>query len=99
MTLARSRLDLVVGRALGTVLVTVRGPLRSDTADRLDRTVGKALAEGPERLVIDLTGVTDLDEAGKDVLRDAYVSAETHQVQLVITSRRKDLLDQIADLA
>lgn len=89
---------MVVGRALGTVLVTVRGPLRSDTADRFDRTVGKALAEGPERLVIDLTGVTDLDESGKDALRDAHESAETHRVQLVLTSKRQELLDAIADL-
>ena len=90
---------MVVGRALGTVLVTVRGPLRSDTADRFDRTVGKALAEGPERVVIDLTGVTDLDDSGREALRDAQVSAETHQVQLVLTSKRQDLLDAIRDLA
>lgn len=88
---------MVVGRALGTVLVTVRGPLRSETVERFDRTVGKALAEYPERLVIDITGVTELDDGGVAALHEARSSAEDHQVQLVLTSRRKELLDALGD--
>jgi anti-anti-sigma regulatory factor len=97
--LTKGRLDIVVGRALGTVLMTVRGPLRGATVPRLGKTVEKVLGERPERVVIDLTGVTDLDDDGLAALRQAKVSAEAHQVQLVLTSRAKAALAAFADEA
>jgi anti-anti-sigma factor len=93
---AARRLDVVVGRALGTVLVTVRGELDASTARELHRCVSSILAERPERLVIDLNGVVGLDDDGAAALRRARRRAERAQVQLQLTSRRPRALDGLA---
>lgn len=95
--LTRSGLDIVVGRALGTVVMTVRGPLQSGSASDLYASVGDVLADGPERVVIDLTGVTDLDDAAVAVLERAQVAAEASDVQLALTSRRPETLERLGD--
>ncbi|HEV7887298.1 MAG TPA: STAS domain-containing protein [Acidimicrobiales bacterium] len=97
--LARSRLDVVVGRALGTVLMTVRGPLRKNTSQRFITSLRRALREAPERVVVDLTGVTVLDDDGIVVLQEAKHTAEAEQVQLVLTSKRRELLAAVDGLA
>jgi anti-anti-sigma regulatory factor len=88
----RSRLDIVVGHALGTVLMTVRGPLRKEGTDRLHACVAAAIEQTPERVVIDLTGVTDVEPDAVAVLQQARSAAEAQQVALVLTSRRKETL-------
>jgi anti-anti-sigma regulatory factor len=80
------RLDVVVGRALGTVLLTLRGHVRPSTRDRLCTHVDQVLEESPERLVIDLTDAT-IDADAVHVLAEVRSTAEDHQVQLVLTSR------------
>jgi anti-anti-sigma factor len=97
--LARSRLDVVVGRALGTVVMTVRGPLRKATADGLSRSLDRVLGDSPERVVVDLTEVTVLDDDGLAVLQKARSAAESHQVELQLTSRRKETRTAIEGLA
>jgi len=88
----RSRLDIVVGHALGTVLMTVYGPLGREGTDRLQNCVVAALEQSPERVVIDLTGATDVHPDAVAVLREAKSQAEAAQVALVLTSRRKEAL-------
>lgn len=95
--LTRSGLDIVVGRALGTVVMTVRGPLQSNSASDLYSSVGALLADAPERVVIDLTGVTDLDDDAVAVLERAQVAAEASDVQLQLTSRRQETLERLGD--
>jgi anti-anti-sigma regulatory factor len=94
----RARLDMVVGRALGTALMTVRGPLRAGTSERFATKVDKVLSDGPERLVLDLTDAV-IDDEGMRALCRAKSSAEAREVQLVLTSKRKDALAEIEERA
>jgi anti-anti-sigma regulatory factor len=94
---ARSRVDVVIGRALGTVLVTVRGQLRTSTCDRFRTKVDKVLGEAPERVVIDLTEAV-VDDDGVRTLCEVRTSAEHQQVQLVLTSRNPDSLAAIRSM-
>jgi MFS superfamily sulfate permease-like transporter len=91
-------LDMVVGRALGTALMTVRGPLRAGTCDRFTSKVDKVLTDRPERLVLDLTDAV-IDDEGVRALRQAQSSAEAHEVQLVLTSKRKEALADLEERA
>lgn len=93
--LTRSGLDVVVGRAMGTVLVTVRGPLRAEGARDLVASVDDVLDDRPERVVIDLTGVTTIDDAGVAVLERAQERADAHDVQLQVTSRSTEILSRL----
>lgn len=95
--LTRSGLDIVVGRALGTVVMTVRGPLLARSAADLSTSVDEVLAETPNRVVIDLTGVTDLDDDAVEALEQAQVRAEASQVELQLTSRRPDTRARLSD--
>ena len=87
-------LDVVVGHALGTILMTVRGQLRRSTSERFQSKLDKALRQAPERLVIDLSDAT-IDDEGARLLRKARSTAEGHQVQLVLTSRNREMLAAI----
>jgi anti-anti-sigma regulatory factor len=80
-------LHVVVGRALGTALVTLRGALCWPAADDLDAQLDEVLAQGPERVVLDLTGVTDLDDGGTELLHHARHRVEAQGVRFEITSR------------
>lgn len=88
---------MIVGRALGTVVMTVRGPLRAPGARDLVASVEEALADRPERLVIDLTGATALDDEGLAELVRAQERADAHEVQLQVTSRSKEILSRLDD--
>lgn len=79
----------MIGRALGTVLLTIRGHLRTSTGARLRIDVDRVLDESPERLVIDLTEAV-IDADGVRVLSEVRSSAEDHHVQLVLTSRKPE---------
>jgi anti-anti-sigma regulatory factor len=96
--LTSSGLDVVVGRALGTVLMTVHGPLDRGAAPDLAASIDVVLNEHPERVVIDLSGVTDLDDAGTKVLRHAKSAAEASQVRFELTSRPNEVLSALGDL-
>lgn len=95
--LTRSGLDIVVGRALGTVVMTVRGPLLGRSAPDLYSSVDEVLAESPDRVVLDLTGVTDLDDGAVAVLEQARVAAEASHVELQLTSRRQETRAKLSD--
>lgn len=95
--LTRSGLDIVVGRALGTVLMTVRGPLQTRSAPDLVHSLDEVFAYSPERVVIDLTGVTELDDDGLTTLQKAQVAAEESHVQLQLTSRCQETLARLSD--
>jgi anti-anti-sigma regulatory factor len=90
--LTSNGLDVVVGRALGTVLVTVRGPLRRECAPELAAQLDEVLDERPERVVIDLTGLTAVDESGTHALTAAKQAADAARIELQLTSRRAEVL-------
>lgn len=95
--LTRSGLDIVVGRALGTVLMTVRGPLQTRSVPDLFDSLDDVLASSPERVVIDLTGVPDLDDNAIGALHQAQSTAEAKDVQLQLTSRRPETRARLTD--
>lgn len=97
--LTRSGLDIVVGRAMGTVLMTVRGPLKTRSAPDLCDSVDEVLTAAPllERLVLDLTGVTELDDGAVKVLERAQVAADAAHVRLQLTSRHKATAERLSD--
>ena len=95
--LTRSGLDIVVGRALGTVLMTVRGPLERRSAPDLFQSLDDVLASAPERVVIDLTGVPDLDDDAIGALQQAQSTAESNQVQLQLTTRHPEVRARLSD--
>lgn len=88
---------MVVGRAMGTVLVTVRGPLCAEGARDLVASVDEVLNDRPERVVIDVTGVTAIDDAGVATLGSAQRRAEACGVQLQVTSRSREILARLSD--
>jgi anti-anti-sigma factor len=80
---------------MGTVLVTVRGELGARGAKELGRWINRVLAESPERVVIDLTNVAELDRDGAAALHKAKQRAERKAVQLLLTSRTRVPLDAL----
>lgn len=95
--LTRSGLDIVVGRALGTVVMTIRGPLKKASATELKHSVDEVLGEHPERVVLDLTGVPDFDDDAVSVLAKAQAAAHKSNVQLQLTSRRAAARAKLSD--
>ena len=88
--------DVVVGRALGTVLVTVRGTLDQVTAREFSGCLDEVFGERPERVVIDLTGLDGLDTMGAAALRTAKRQADRDEVQVQLTSRNPGSLTALA---
>jgi anti-anti-sigma factor len=74
-----SALYIAISRALGTVVVTLRGSLERDDAETL-RAVLKDLIDhqGNLKLVVDLSRLRRLDLAGVRVLRVAAGWARSH---------------------
>lgn len=67
-----ARLSLVIGRCLGTVVVTVGGDLEASDAQRLERVLADLIdGQGNLDVVLDLGGLSRLDPCGVDVLAAA----------------------------
>lgn len=77
--------------------MTVRGPLRAPGARDLVASVEEALADRPERVVIDLTGATALDDDGLAELARAQQRADAYEVPIQVTSRSKEILSRLSD--
>lgn len=88
---------MVVGRALGTVLMTVRGALGRAAAQELVASVEEVVGEQPQRVVIDLTGVTAIEDDGVEVLYEAKAAAEAHKVEFQVTAKSDQILTRLSD--
>ncbi len=64
----------------GALVVTVSGELDMSNASSLEATVASITAEGPERLIFDLSGLRFMDSAGIAVLVSA--TSKVNAVQL-----------------
>ena len=68
----------------GTVRIVVRGELDLATGPRLEEEVGRAEAEGPDTLVLDLRDVTFFDSTGLQIVLDADVRAREEGRTLIV---------------
>jgi RNA polymerase sigma-B factor len=74
-----------VHRADGALVVTVRGEVDRDTAERLRMSLRHAVSKAaPDRLVIDLVAVPLVDAAGVAVLLDAASAAGVAEVAMTV---------------
>lgn len=65
----------------GALIVAATGEIDMLTATRFDQEVQRAIAQSPQRLILDLTGVTFLSSAGLALLvRARKECADTHVV-------------------
>jgi anti-anti-sigma factor len=89
------------------VRVEVEGELDIATADDLERAVWPLIARRPERLVVDLAGLTFCDSSGTRTMISLYREAHRTGTQLVIVAARPEVrrifeivhLGQLLDLA
>jgi anti-sigma B factor antagonist/stage II sporulation protein AA (anti-sigma F factor antagonist) len=84
--LVGSYLSLVVSRVLGRVVVDIHGPLDASTVHELgDRLVDIIETQGHRQLVLDLRGMTHIDDAGLAVLVDALECMRRNGGELVLS--------------
>jgi anti-anti-sigma factor len=80
---------LVAGRSGGDTFVRIVGRLDENSAPRVNRelaAVGRLHRRGPPRLVLDLSGVSYVDEAGLQVLLDLQERLVAESGDLVLQS-------------
>jgi anti-anti-sigma factor len=65
-----------------SLVAVVRGEIDLATAPVLDRELEGAVARGPDRVVVDMSGVTFLDSSGCHALVRAHRRADTTGVEL-----------------
>lgn len=69
-----------------TIAITPQGEFRSPDAQMLrDRIIAVLAATHPERIVVDLSAVPDIDEAGIDALRDGQELAAVQEARLMLS--------------
>lgn len=82
----RSGFSLVFSRALGKVVVHIRGPVNASTAPGLKaRLVDVIDNQGNRQVVLDLRKTTGIDAAGMLVLTDAMKRMDAHGGQLLLS--------------
>jgi anti-anti-sigma factor len=94
------------GRA-ADVRVEVEGELDILTAEELERAVWPIIARRPERIVVDLAGLTFCDSSGTRTMISLYREAQRTGTQLVIVAARHEVrrifeivqLGQLLDIA
>jgi anti-anti-sigma factor len=81
----------------GVVTIVVHGILDDHTADRLRRTLaGVIVRERPQRLVVDLSGVTSIDDSGIGTLVAARQAADDVDVELSLHRPNPALAETLA---
>jgi anti-anti-sigma factor len=82
----------------GYAIVTVRGDLDAQTAERLWQYLSYLMLQGRHHIVLDLAGMVLIDSAGVDVLHRAATRAHQDGGDLVLQSARP-VLAEVLDLA
>ena len=81
-----SEFSLIFGRALGKVVVGIRGPVDAHTAPELRHRLADLIdGQGNRNLVLDLSGMTHVDAAGLSVFVDAHKRMQRIAGQLVFS--------------
>jgi anti-sigma B factor antagonist len=73
-------------------LVVVEGELDIYTAPKLKDALGKAVDEGAERLIVDLSPMTFIDSTGLGVLVEALRRAQLHGALMDIVCSRPNVM-------
>ncbi|SNT65517.1 anti-anti-sigma factor [Asanoa hainanensis] len=69
-----------------TIAIAPQGEFRSTDAQLLrDRVIAVLAATRPERIVVDLRAVPDIDDAGIEALRDGHDLAAASHARLVVS--------------
>ncbi|MCA1844278.1 MAG: STAS domain-containing protein [Actinobacteria bacterium] len=88
MRVSRPSFSVVIGRALGTVVVTVHGGLDAETSPRLRRVLADLIdAQGNLDVVVDLADTTQVSPSGLSALLEAARSAHRRGGQLRLSRR------------
>jgi len=88
----RPELSIKIQRAPDEVLVSLAGEVDMLTANRLSSVVNEVLADPPNRIVLDLAGVTFCDSQGLGTLVVLSRKASRAQSLLVLTNVGEFLL-------
>ena len=92
----RPEFSLVFSRALGKVIVHVRGPLNANTAPGLKaRLVDVIDGQGNRQVVLDLRQMTCVDASGLFVLADALKRMDDAGGELLLSSPTSAVEDQL----
>lgn len=92
----RPGFSLVFSRALGKVVVQIKGMLDSHTAPRLEaRLVDVIDNQGNRQVVLDLRKMTGVDAAGLFVLADALKRMADYGGELLLSGPTRDVEDQL----
>ncbi len=87
MSLVEAPFEVVVSRALGTVVVTIRGELDTYTAPQLRSQLKDLIDEqGNLTVVVDLSKTTFIDSSGLAVLVDALQRMRRHGGSLTLAN-------------
>jgi anti-anti-sigma factor len=77
-------IDVEIRELAGTVTVTVGGDIDAQAADELRRAlIHVIMRRRPERLVVDLSGVTDLDAVSIGALQAAQAAADVMNLTML----------------
>jgi anti-anti-sigma factor len=82
--MALQPLEVVVDAAPGAAIVRLQGDITADSVDRMRQGIAKALAERPQRLVIDLTATSFLSSPGLAVMVQAMQLSQRAGAALVL---------------
>jgi anti-sigma B factor antagonist len=93
----RPELSISVRRSPAEAVVSLAGEIDLSTAPRLSSAVGDLLAEPPDRVVLDMTGVTFCDSQGLGTLIVLSRKASMAQSCLVLTNVA-DFLLRVLDI-
>ena len=84
MEVVPAGVKVVVSERDGTTAILLEGELDLSSADDVREALRGALARGPKRLVLDLSGLSFMDSTGAGVTMDAGLRASLRGVELLI---------------
>ena len=90
-----ARFSLLVAYHRSDIALHLSGELRAEDLDALDQCVSAALDDAPRQLILDLSSLTDSDDAGIAYIEEARRRAEPAAVQLVIASPDSCVLERL----
>lgn len=82
--MALQPLEVALENASGGAIVRLQGDITADSVDRMRQGIAKALAQRPQRLVIDLTGTSFLSSPGLAVMVQAMQLSQRAGATLVL---------------
>ena len=79
-----------------TIAIAPHGEVRSPDVQTLrDRVIAVLAATHPQRIVVDLSAVPDIDEAGINALRDGQDLAAANEARLVVSGPNPQVREKL----